>query len=1030
MPASSSTDSGSNFGGDLSPGDLLDGRYQIVAMVGEGGMGQVYLAEDRVLDQPIALKLLPAHIAEREGGLELFLSEVRHSREVSHPNVARVHDIGDFEGRHFLTMEFVDGETLERLIRRIGTLPSEKAAEIALEICSALTEVHRKGILHRDLKPANVMVDGDGHVRLTDFGLAVMAEHRDRAGLAGTPAYMAPEDLRGAAPSAAGEVFALGLVLCELYTGERVLRGRTLDELRLEHEAGAPGRSVEALEERAPRVAAILARCLAPDVQDRPTLEEVRQRFEAERDQRPLTEARPSPDTPANNLPRLGNALVGRAAELETVEEALAGSALVTLAGPGGAGKTRLALEVGHRALQDARGGIWIVDLCGLGDGASLAELVASVIGVQGASSGSTLEALGAHLRASPGLLILDNCEHLIEDCASLVAEVLEAAPEARTLATSQEPLGLAEEQLVRLAPLEVPSAEGMPRLEEIEGAAAVQLFVANARLASPTFALTPENASSVAEICRRLDGIPLAIKLAAARAGKISVADIAQRLDQRFRLLTGGRRGEPDRQRTLRGALDWSHDLLSESEQRVFRSLAVFAGSFTLAAAEEIVWKDDDDPWSALDDFTRLVDRSLVLLRHDPAGGVRYVLLESIRSYAAERLEESDDLSQLRSRHRSFFVGLVPELVQSALTGSEETDRRALLEEMDNLRLVLEVRSPEDLEAGLEMGAALAEYWFNSGFWREGRRYLDELLGHDASHLDASLRRDTLYWAGKLAQSLGKMEEAEQRLRELLAVSEESDDLSARRMALSGLGNLAEYRTEYELAEQLYTESLELSLAAEDRRGAAAAMGNLGVVAQRRGDLPAARAAFEAAREHFGALSLQAQVSACLNNLSVLSILEDDLDTARDLALKSLEIREGLGDMSGVAGCHTNLATIELRGTALRRAAEHGAKALSMSLELGAMYHVTGILEGCGEILLAAGQPEMLARLYARADRIRLELGTPLSEEARKEREPMLRRLGEELGPAGLETEWKLGEVGALEPLVEGLLERLEAVR
>ena len=999
-------------------------------MVGEGGMGQVYLAEDRVLGHPIALKLLPEHVAGRAGSLERFLAEVRHSREVSHPNVARVHDIGTFEGRHFLTMEFVDGETLERLIRRIGTLPGEKAAEIAVEICSALTEVHRKGILHRDLKPANIMIDGDGHVRLTDFGLAVVESHGPEAGLGGTPTYMAPEDLGGAHPSASGEVFALGLVLSELYTGERVMKGRTLGELRREHELRAPERSVEALEGRAPRVAAVLARCLAPDARERPQLEEVRRCFEAEREQRPLTDAQLSPAGVPNNLPRLAGGLVGRTAELEAAEEALAAGPMVTLAGPGGAGKTRLALEVGHRALEGAPGGIWIVDLCGLGDGASLAELVASVVGAQVSSAGSTLEAICAHLRASPGLLILDNCEHILDACASLVTDVLAGAPGAHILATSQEPLGLVEEQVLRLAPLEVPAAEGPAGLEEIESAAAVQLFVENAKLANRAFVLTEENAPSVAEICRRLDGIPLAIKLAAARAGKMSLEDIARRLDQRFRLLTGGRRGEPDRQRTLRGALDWSHELLSEGEQRIFRALAVFAGSFTLAAAEEVVWKDDDDSWSALDDFTRLVDRSLVLLRHDPAGGVRYVLLESIRSYAAERLEESGELDGLRRRHRSFFAALVPALVKSALTGSEGSDRRALLEEMDNLRLVLEVKGPEDLEAGLVVGSALAEYWYNSGFWREGRRHLSELLDVDASHLDASLRRDLLFWAGRLAQALGQLEEAEQRLRQLLEEGEKAGDLSSRRMALSGLGNLAEYRTEYERAEELYTKSLELSREADDRRGIASAMGNLGVVAQRRGDLSAARTAFEAAREHFGALGLQAQVGASLNNLSVISILEGDLGAARGLALESLEVREKLGDTSGVAGCHTNLATIELRGEALPQAARHASKALRLNLELGAMYHVTGVLDVCGDLLSAVGQPEVSARLYARAERIRQEIGTPLPEDDEREREPDRRRVAEALGPERLEAEKKLGEVGELEPFVEGLLERLEALQ
>ena len=1029
MPASKPTESGSSFRGDLSPGDLLDGRYQIVAMVGEGGMGQVYLAEDNVLGQPIALKLLPAHIAEREGSLERFLSEVRHSREVSHPNVARVHDIGTFEGRHFLTMEFVDGETLERLIRRIGTLPGEKAAEIAVEICSALTEVHRKGILHRDLKPANVMIDGNGHVRLTDFGLAVVEEHGPEAEFGGTPAYMAPEDLGRAHPSAAGEVFALGLVLSEVYTGERVMKGRTLGELRREHELRAPERSVDVLEDGAPRVAAMLGRCLAPDARERPNLAEVRQCFEAELEQRPITAAQLSGGVPPHNLPRLTGRLVGRTAELEAAEEALAMGPLVTLAGPGGAGKTRLALEVGHRALKGAPGGIWIVDLCGLGDGASLAELVASAIKAKPSGSGSTLEAICAHLRASPGLLILDNCEHILDDCASLVSGVLAGAAGVHILATSQEPMGLIEEQVLRLAPLEVPAAESRASLQEIEGAAAVQLFVDNAKLANPGFVLTAENAPSVAEICRRLDGIPLAIKLAAARAGKMSLEDIAQRLDQRFRLLTGGRRGEPDRQRTLRGALDWSHDLLTEAEQRVFRSLAVFAGSFTLAAAEEVIWKDDEDPWSALDDFTRLVDRSLVLLRHDPAGGVRYVLLESIRSYAAVRLEESGATADLRRRHREFFVGLAPTLVETALKKGEDSDRRPLLKEMDNLRLVLEVQAAEDLESSLAMGSALAEYWHSSGFWREGHRHLAELLGVDASHLDPSLRRDLLYWAGRIAQALGEMDEAEGRFRELLQVSEGARDLASRRLALSGLGNLAEFRAEYGLAEELYTETLKLSREAEDRRGIASSMGNLGVVAQRRGDMATARASFNAAREHFEALGLQSLVSVSLNNLCVISILEGDLDTARSLGLQSLEIRESLGDASGIAGSRTNLSQIELKRGRLRQAAAHLAEAIKLNVALGSMYQLAGTLQCGGDVFFEAGGPELLVRFYAGAERLRQDLGTPISDDDARLRGPTLRRAEELIGAERFRAEWDLGEATELDTLVEDLLERLGAV-
>jgi len=260
----------SSFEGDFAPGEVLIGRYRVIALVGQGGMGQVYLADDLVLGQSVALKFLPPQLAERDGGLERFRAEVRHAREVTHPNVARVHDIGEVNGRHFLTMEFVDGEDLASLVRRIGRLPREKAAEIGQQICAGLAEAHRCGVLHRDLKPANVMLDGDGRVKLTDFGLAVYAGASGPSAFAGTPQYMAPEQLSGVPADERAEVYSLGLVLYELYTGRRALRGRTVEDLRREHEEGPPSSASSVLDEIEPLVDAMLARCLARDPLQRP----------------------------------------------------------------------------------------------------------------------------------------------------------------------------------------------------------------------------------------------------------------------------------------------------------------------------------------------------------------------------------------------------------------------------------------------------------------------------------------------------------------------------------------------------------------------------------------------------------------------------------------------------------------------------------------------------------------------------------------------------------------------------------------
>jgi serine/threonine-protein kinase len=270
MAPPSSKPGSSSFEGEFAPGAVIVGRYRVIALVGQGGMGHVYVADDLVLGQSVALKFLPPQIAEREGGLDRFRAEVRHAREVTHPNVARVHDIGEVHGRHFLSMEFVDGEDLASLVRRIGRLPSEKAAEIAQQICAGLAEAHRCGVLHRDLKPANVMLDGEGRVKLTDFGLSVTIESSATSALAGTPQYMAPEQLSGMPADERSEVYSLGLVLYEVYTGRRARQGRTIDELRREHEEGPPSPPSTVLGDIDPLVDAMLTRCLARDPVQRP----------------------------------------------------------------------------------------------------------------------------------------------------------------------------------------------------------------------------------------------------------------------------------------------------------------------------------------------------------------------------------------------------------------------------------------------------------------------------------------------------------------------------------------------------------------------------------------------------------------------------------------------------------------------------------------------------------------------------------------------------------------------------------------
>ena len=630
VPASSSA-----FSGQLAPGQALGERFRIVSKVGEGGMGEVYLADDLVLGGPVAIKLLSSALTAAPGGFERLAAEVRLAREVSHPHVARVHDIGRLDGHSVLSMEFIEGESLDRLMRRIGRAPREKATQIGLELAGALGEVHRKGIVHRDLKPANVMLDGDGRVRLADFGLAVMLADSAGSGVAGTPAYMAPEQLDGHAPTPAADVYAFGLLMTELFTGARLAQGRALDDVRRWREGWEVGSSLEALARTAPRVASRLLSTLDADPQRRPSAGELERAFAQELDGAPVS--RSELDTEASgsggtNLPPVPGPMVGRGAELEAAEEALGDHPIVSLVGSGGSGKTRLALELGTRLLAGVPGGVWWVELASLVDPALMAQHVASTLGLQLDAATSRLEGIVGHLAKRPALLILDNCEHLIEEVARLAGELSRRCPELRLIATSQEPLDVTGEGLVRLGPMEVPGSKGRVGVEEALGSDAVALFEAHAVAAHPGFRLEDGNLRPVLELCRRLDGNPLAIKLAAARASMLSAEEILDRLDRRFQLLKGGQRGDPGRQRSLLGAVEWSHGLLSDGEREVFRRIGVFSGSFDLAAAEAVAWWEDPDPWARLDEFTRLVDRSLLVAEHQPGGGVRYRLLETLR--------------------------------------------------------------------------------------------------------------------------------------------------------------------------------------------------------------------------------------------------------------------------------------------------------------------------------------------------------------------------------------------------------------
>ncbi len=437
-----------------------------------------------------------------------------------------------------------------------------------------------------------------------------------------------------------------------------------------------------------------------------------------------------------NNLPVQLTSFIGREREVAEVKRLQLTTRLLTLTGAGGAGKTRLALQVAAEVLEDFKDGVWLVSLAALADPALVPQAVASALGVPEQPVHPLSETLAGYLRSKSLLLLLDNCEHLLSTCAHLAEALLTGCPNLRILATSREVLGIPGELNLRVPSLSLPDPKRLPSFETLTQYEAVRLFVDRATFVLPGFSVTASNAAAVAQVCARLDGIPLAIELAAARVKVLTVDQIAARMDDRFRFLTRGARTARGRHQTLRATIDWSYDLLSDEERVLLRRLSVFAGGWTLEAAEAICSGDDLEVSEILDLQTQLVDKSLIVV--DTQGNqARYRVLETIRQYAGERLLESKDQSDIARRHGDWYMTLA-EQADLQLRGSRQGVWLARLEgEHDNLRAALEWSKVEaDGQAQLRLAGALHWFWFMHGHWSEGREALDGALARSNTPL------------------------------------------------------------------------------------------------------------------------------------------------------------------------------------------------------------------------------------------------------------------------------------------------------
>jgi predicted ATPase/DNA-binding CsgD family transcriptional regulator len=634
-------------------------------------------------------------------------------------------------------------------------------------------------------------------------------------------------------------------------------------------------------------------------------------------------------DSP-NNLPLELSSFVGREKELAEVGRQLEGNRLLTLTGSGGCGKTRLALATATDLVERFEDGVWLVELAPLVDPSLVPQAVASALGLREQPGRSPAEALSRYLGSRNVMLVLDNCEHLVEACAALAEALLRFCPRLRVLATSREALDITGEVAWPVPPLSLPDVRRLSDVESLPRYESARLFLERAAAVRPAFALTEQNAQAVAQICYRLDGIPLAIELAAARVKVLSVEEISERLEDSFELLASGGRTAMPRQRTLHATMDWSHDLLPDEERTLFRRLSVFAGGFNLQAAQAVCSGDGLDRDRVPEVLWHLVDKSLMVAREQD-GEARYRLLETVRQYGREKLDDPEEEAELGRRHASFYVVLAEEADQG-LSGPEQERWLILLEaEHDNLRAALTWSLGEggDISLGVRLAAALGGFWSTRGYLSEGRRWLEETASRSGP---------------KATQ--------------------------ARAKALNGAGWVAMLQDEYEAAGPLIEEGLTLNRELGDKEGIASSLVILGSAAMmgRRDDVPVV-ALLEEARKLRPELEDQRTVARMVLLESMVMLEQNDRERMVALNEESLALFRERKYAYGVVMCLTNLGLVTLAEGDYEKATALLSEDLRLARDLNHKLYIQYCLTGLAGVDASQGRPVRAARLWGAAE-------------------------------------------------------------
>jgi predicted ATPase/class 3 adenylate cyclase len=675
-----------------------------------------------------------------------------------------------------------------------------------------------------------------------------------------------------------------------------------------------------------------------------------------------------------NNLPQQLTTFIGRTRELAEVLRLLTGARLLTLLGTGGIGKTRLSLQVAADAMDGYPDGTWFVDLAAVTDPLLVPQAVARALGVQEQAGAPLMQTLCNHLKSRMVLLVLDNCEHLLSACGAFAKALLQAARVARVIASSREPLQVAGEQTYAVRPLSLPhagdDAESLLRSE------AVQLFVERARMRQPAFALTDRLAPAVMRICSRLDGIPLALELAAARVGTLGVETIAQRLDDRFRLLAGGARDVQPRQQTLRAMIDWSFDLLDASERTLFARLSVFAGGCTLEAAEAVCAGGEIAQHDVLDLLGSLTAKSLVNLAED---GGRYHMLETIGVYARDRLEERGESTVVRDRHRDYFLGIAEDAAPELAGGPGQSIRLARLEiEHDNLRAALAWSlAGTGTDEAARICGALYLFWIHHGHYREGRGWCDAAVARGAGRMGDSVHAKALLGAGSLAIRLGDAAAARASLEQALALCRAAGDRALEARVLNNLATAAFDDRDFVSAQSLFDQAVVINRELGNEIREVICLVNLANAACSLGDFAGATAPLARAIALSRALGLRTLESDALGHMAIQACHDGDYATARALGEEAVAIDRELGVRSHEAQKLLRLGQIAIAARDFTTARARLAEALTTDVALESVPGTADDFDDIANLATELGMDSLSARFAGAADALRGATGS-----------------------------------------------------